>query len=64
MGTSNDKATDHAREFIGSVLRITAEHGMRSGDSKDAYDKAVAGAARQATALERQIKRMIIGRER
>jgi hypothetical protein len=42
MSTANDRA----REFIDDVLRINAEHGMRSVESKDAYERAVVNAAR------------------
>jgi hypothetical protein len=46
MSTSHDAATERARQFIDDVLKINAEHGMRSVTSEGAYDSAVAHAAR------------------
>lgn len=37
---------DRARQFIDDVRKINAEHGMRSVESEDVYDTAVAGAER------------------
>jgi hypothetical protein len=46
MGASKVAALDRAREFIDDVLKINAEHGMRSVESDDAYEAAIAAAAR------------------
>jgi hypothetical protein len=46
MSTSKLTATDRARRYIDDVLKINAEHGMRSVQSEGAYDTAVADAAR------------------
>jgi hypothetical protein len=53
MSTSNDAATDRAREFIDDVLKINAEHGMHSVTSKGAYDTAVAHAAQAYEQISR-----------
>jgi hypothetical protein len=42
---------ERAREFIDGVLRINAEHGMRSVESDGVIERAVANAARHAQAL-------------
>jgi len=52
VNTSKDKATERARQFIDDVLKINAEHGMRSVESEEAYDTAVAAAARTAREYE------------
>jgi hypothetical protein len=47
-------ATERARRFIDDILqRINAEHGMRSVESEDVIEAAVASAARHAQALDR-----------
>ena len=53
MSTSNDTATDRARQFIDDVLKINAEHGMRSVTSEGAIDAAVAHAARAYEQISR-----------
>jgi hypothetical protein len=52
VSTSKDKATERARQFIDDVLKINAEHGMRSVTSEGAYEAAVAAAARTAREYE------------
>lgn len=37
-------AIERARQFIDDILRINAEHGMRSVTSDGAYERAVAAA--------------------
>lgn len=48
MSTSQLNPNDRARQFIDDVLKINAEYGMRSVKSEDAYETAVANAARSA----------------
>jgi hypothetical protein len=44
---------ERARQFIDDVKRINAEHGMRSVESKDAYDNAVKQAYKQISSIQR-----------
>jgi len=53
MSTNNDTTADRARQFIDDVLKINAEHGMRSVESEGAYDTAVAHAARAHEQISR-----------
>jgi hypothetical protein len=53
MSTSDDAATDRARQFIDDVLKINAEYGMSSVESEDAYDTAVAHVARAYEEINR-----------
>jgi hypothetical protein len=53
MNTSKVTPTDRAREFIDDVLKIHAEHGIRSVTSEDAYEAAVAHAARACEQISR-----------
>lgn len=46
MDTSKAAAIDRAREFIDDILKINAEHGMRSVGSEDAYNDAIVKASR------------------
>lgn len=46
MSTNTTTPTDRARQFIDDVLKINAEHGMRSVQTEGAYDSAVAEATR------------------
>jgi hypothetical protein len=46
MEASKAAAIDQAREFIDDILKINAEHGMRSVDADGAYEAAVVKAAR------------------
>jgi hypothetical protein len=56
MSTSRLTATDRARQFIDDVLKINAEHGMRSVDSEGAYDTAIADAARSFEQISSHIR--------
>ncbi|CPS05664.1 hypothetical protein [Mycobacteroides abscessus] len=58
MSISKLTATERARQFIDDVLKINAQHGMRSVQAEGAYDTAVADAAR---AYE-QISSVVIAR--
>lgn len=44
----NDEYDRRAREFIGDVLRINAEHGMRSVEDEGVIEAAIEKAARWA----------------
>ena len=46
MDSSKAVAIERAREFIDDVLKIYADHGIRSVESEGAYEAAVAKAAR------------------
>jgi hypothetical protein len=46
MNDSKAVAIERARKFIDDVLKINAEHGMRSVESEGAYEAAIAKAAR------------------
>lgn len=53
MSTSRPTATDRARQFIDDILKINAEHGMRSVESEAVIEAAVAHAARAYEPLTR-----------
>lgn len=44
---------ERAQKYIDDVLAINAKHGMRSVESKQAYDTAVANALKQITSIQR-----------
>lgn len=46
-----DTAAERGRRFIDDIMRINAEHGMRSVESEDVIERAVANAARHAQTL-------------
>lgn len=46
MSTQPPVATELAKQFIDDIIRISAEHGMRTVASEDTYKQAVRSAAR------------------
>jgi hypothetical protein len=55
MSTSKQAASECARQFIDDVLKINAEHGMRSVKSEGAYDTAIANATRSYEQISRHV---------
>jgi hypothetical protein len=50
---SDNEYDRRAQEFINDILAINAEHGMRSVESEEEIDRAVANVARWARQLDR-----------